>query len=77
MIVNPALKIGCSISNNNQSYQMYEQLEQKHAAGHSSPVKLTFGTILIVFVITAMQLASFAIFGYPLPQQWVLPVETQ
>lgn len=68
-------QLGCSI--NEQSFQLYERVERKHVFGHSTPVKLSFGAVFVVFVLTAMQPVLFGIFGYPLPQQWILPVETQ
>lgn len=60
-----------------QSRHIYNDVEKTHAFGHTSPVKLTYGTTVMVSGISAMLPVSHAIFGYPPPQQWLLPVDTQ
>lgn len=69
----------CSIGSliSKQSYQLYERVEERHAAAHTLPVKIVLGTVLIVFFSTALQPVSYAIVGYPPPQQWALPSDTQ
>lgn len=60
-----------------QSHQVYDIVEKKHAFGHSSPSKLTFGITIFLVSISAMLPISHAIIGYPPPNQWLLPVDTQ
>lgn len=60
-----------------QSGQIYGSVEEIHELGHTWPLRLSLGTIVLAFCISAMLPVSYAIFGYPSPQQWRLPVDTQ
>ena len=67
--------VGCSVSI--QSHQIHRRVERKHAFLFIWLVKCVCGVLAIVYLTSAMQPVSYALFGYPLPQQWVLPIEIQ
>lgn len=59
------------------SARIYERAEDKHASFTAILLRLTITDLVVVFSSAAIFPISYAIFGYPPPQQWRLPVETQ
>lgn len=67
--------IGCTEST--QSWEIYMNVEGKHAVFTTFLLKISAGIIPILYLTSAMFPISYAIFGYPPPDLWRLPLETQ
>lgn len=59
------------------SHRIYEKVELKHVFINTWLVKIVYGTLLIIYVISAMFPISYAVFDYPPPHQWALPLQLQ
>lgn len=67
--------IGCTGSF--EIYRIYANAESKHASMTEILFKMLLVTGIFVFALAAMIPVSYAIFGYPPPQHWLMPVEIQ
>lgn len=65
------------IDRRGHAHRIYVDVERKHAYLAKWLAKIAIGCVVIVFFLDALPPISHAIFGYPPPQYWVLPVETQ
>lgn len=59
------------------SRQIYHQVETRHIFINTWLVNSVFGTLVIIYLISAMFPISYAIFDYPPPHLWTLTVQTQ
>lgn len=66
-----------SDSYSKQAQVIYEHVESRHALLVKYLVKLSILTILLILLTSAMFPISHAIFDYPPPELWALPVEIQ
>lgn len=57
--------------------EIYKDAERKHAFWANWLTKVSIGLIVVVSLLPALPPISHSIFGYPLPQYWSLPLETQ
>lgn len=60
-----------------QSHQIYNETEERSTLITTFLAKMTGTMVVTVFSIEALLPISYAIFGYPPQQLWVLPIELQ
>lgn len=60
-----------------QSQQLYEDIEEKHASITMLVDKVQSTTLGTIFLISGMLPVSHAIFDYPPPHLWTLPLHMQ
>lgn len=60
-----------------QSHRIYMDVESKHALFMAALVKMIIISDIGVFALAAIFPISYAIFGYPSPERWLMPIETQ
>lgn len=66
---------GCSYSK--QSFQIYANLERLHGMITVNLFKADMLLISLISLFSGMMPISYAIFGCPQPQSWILPVPIQ
>lgn len=69
------ISIGCCESTH--SVLLYRKVESSHSLFHSYMLKLLLLADVVLFVPSTMFPILYAIFGYPPPNLWPLPVEIQ
>lgn len=67
--------VGCDESQ--QSRQLYERVELKHASVTAFFGKLAAARVLATYGPSALLLISYASLGYPAPDHWTLPIQLQ
>lgn len=60
-----------------QSYPIYRNAEDNHALFTVYVFRLLIWIVTTLFTLSAMSPISYAIFGYPPPELWPLPIEAQ
>lgn len=63
--------------NSHKSRGIYEQVESKHAFITAISCKIAIMVSVIAYLASALLPVSHAIFGYPPPELWALPLESQ
>lgn len=71
----PLPQLGCQDSKH--SFDIYSSVESKHASITAFMRAAAIAIVVVVFLLSAMFPISHAVFDYPPPQLWKLPVETQ
>lgn len=71
----PLIPIGCAESK--QSYQIYKRSEEKHTFITTILTKVSVFSMSTLVLLPVMFPVSYGIFGYPPPQLWILPLDTQ
>lgn len=60
-----------------QSHHIYLDVESKHEFLTNGMLKANIAANVGIFVIAGLMPISYAIFGYPQPQLWRMPLEMQ
>lgn len=66
---------GCCESN--QSQRIYKNVEGLHALLTALLLKISAVFVPVLYMTSALLPILYAIFGYPPPELWRLPLETQ
>lgn len=66
---------GCADSQ--QSYEIYKRVENVHTLATAFNAKVSGIITVVAFLGSALFPVSYAIFGYPPPHLWTLPIEIQ
>lgn len=64
-------------SESEESFTLYKNVERKHAFASSILLKASSGSILGLCFLSAMLPIAYLIFGYPTPDLWAMPLQTQ